>query len=59
MAWSARPAAAHLAGSCLTPDAASRDARGWLGLAQEEARELFSTRAAALFGIALPALESA
>ena len=51
------PGCAHLAGSCLTPERGVANAREWLGLSDEEARAMFSTRAAALFGIDLPVLE--
>jgi N-acetylglucosamine-6-phosphate deacetylase len=50
---------ANLAGSCLTPERGVENAAQWLGIAAEEARALFSTRAAAHFGIDLPALEPA
>lgn len=54
-----QPGHANLAGSCLTPDRGVENAARWLGLADHEARALFSTRAAAHFGITLPALDPA
>ena len=51
------PGCAHLAGSCLTPDRGVANAARWLGISEDEARAMFSTRAAALFGIDLPMLE--
>jgi N-acetylglucosamine-6-phosphate deacetylase len=51
-----QPGCVHLAGSCLTPDRGANNAATWLGISQQTARDLFSTRAAALFDIALPAL---
>ena len=48
------PGCAHLAGSCLTPDRGVENAARWLGISEDEARAMFSTRAADLFGIALP-----
>ena len=49
--------AAHLAGSCLTPDRGVSNAAAWLGISLSEARALFSTQAAALFSIQLPKLD--
>ncbi len=51
------PGAAHLAGSCLTPDRGVSNAAAWLGISLPEARALFSTQAAALFSIQLPTLD--
>ena len=50
------PGCAHLAGSSLTPDRGVANAAQWLGISTDEARTMFSTRAAALFGIDLPTL---
>ncbi len=50
------PGCAHLAGSALTPERGVANAAEWLGISTDEARTMFSTRAAALFGIALPPL---
>ena len=50
------PGCAHLAGSSLTPDRGVANAAEWLGISADETRTMFSTRAAALFAIALPAL---
>ena len=50
------PGCAHLAGSSLTPDRGVANAARWLGISDDEARTMFSTRAAGLFGIALPNL---
>ena len=50
------PGCAHLAGSSLTPDRGVANAAEWLGISGDEARTMFSTRAAALFAIALPQL---
>ena len=52
------PGCAHLAGSCLTPDRGVANARDWLGISDDEARAMFSTRAADVFGIALPQITS-
>ncbi|MDQ3625106.1 MAG: N-acetylglucosamine-6-phosphate deacetylase, partial [Verrucomicrobiota bacterium] len=49
-----QPGRPNLAGSCLTPDCGVARAAQFLGLSEVEARELFSTRVAALFGIDLP-----
>lgn len=46
----------HLAGSSLTPDRGVDNAAMWLGVNQDEARAMFSTRAADLFAIKLPLL---
>lgn len=54
-----QPGRPHLAGSSLTPERGVENAALWLGLAAEEARALFSTRAAAHFGIDLPLLDPA
>ncbi len=48
----------NLAGSSLTPDRGVANAVEWLGLSVPEARALFSTRAALLFGIALPTIKA-
>lgn len=53
-----KPGTPYLAGSCLTPDRGVENAARWLGLTADEARALFSTRAAEIFGIELPALDS-
>jgi N-acetylglucosamine-6-phosphate deacetylase len=53
------PGAANFAGSCLAPDQGVRNAAGWLGLSATDARALLSSRAAALFGLALPVLSTA
>jgi N-acetylglucosamine-6-phosphate deacetylase len=50
------PGAANFAGSCLAPDRGVCNAAAWLGLSDAEARALFSTRVAALFGLTLPML---
>ncbi len=52
------PGCAHLAGSCLAPDCGVANAREWLGISDDEARAMFSTRAGDLFGIALPQITS-
>ncbi len=52
------PGGAHLAGSCLTPDRGVANARDWLGISDDDARTMFSTRVADLFGIALPQITS-
>jgi len=54
-----QPGRANFAGSCLTPDRGVANAATWLGLDAGEARALFSTRAAALFGLELPMLDAA
>ena len=51
-----QPGQPNLAGSSLTPDRGVRNAAAWLGIPPAEARALFSTRAASLFGIDLPML---
>ena len=51
-----QPGRENLAGSSLTPDRGVRNAADWLGIPPTEARALFSTRAASLFGIDLPML---
>ncbi len=51
-----QPGHSNLAGSSLTPDRGMRNAADWLGIPLAEARALFSTRAASLFGIDLPML---
>lgn len=52
------PGSANLAGSCLAPlEGVARAAR-WLGVSEEEARAMFSTRVAAFFGISLPEVEA-
>jgi N-acetylglucosamine-6-phosphate deacetylase len=53
------PGAACFAGSALTPDQGVENAARWLGIPRLEAREMFSTRAAALFGIDLPPIPAA
>ena len=50
------PGCMHLAGSALTPERGVTNAAEWLGISTDEARTMFSTRAAALFGIELPTL---
>ena len=54
-----QPGPPNLAGSSLTPDRGVRNAAVWLGIPPTEARALFSTRAASLFGIDLPMLPAA
>ena len=51
------PGSPNLAGSCLTPDRGVANAAGWLGISLLEARALFSTVAANLFGLDLPMIE--
>jgi N-acetylglucosamine-6-phosphate deacetylase len=51
-----KPGAENFAGSCLAPDQGVHNAARWLGLPPAEARALFSTRVAALFGFDLPAI---
>ena len=52
-----QPGRPNLAGSALTPPAGVSNAAQALQISVTEARELFSTRAAALFGITLPLIE--
>lgn len=51
-----KPGETCFAGSSLAPDEGVENLQRWLALAPEKARALFSTRIAALFGIALPDL---
>ena len=51
------PGSANLAGSCLAPEDGVANAARWLGIPNGEAREMFSTRVAKLFGITLPLVE--
>ena len=51
------PGSPYLAGSCLTADRGVANAAEWLGISQKEARALFSTQGAILFGLDLPLLE--
>ncbi|HYR56994.1 MAG TPA: N-acetylglucosamine-6-phosphate deacetylase, partial [Chthoniobacteraceae bacterium] len=53
-----KPGALNFAGSSLTPDRGVTNAAKWLGLSLADARALFSTTAAHIFGITLPFLES-
>jgi N-acetylglucosamine-6-phosphate deacetylase len=53
-----RPGSENFAGSSLTPDQGVINAARWLGLNMMEARALFSTRIAAIFGIDLPLIET-
>ncbi len=53
------PGSPNLAGSALTPDRGVTNAAKWLGISIPQARALFSTQVAALFGIELPILEIA
>jgi len=53
-----RPGSANFAGSSLTPDQGVSNAARWFGLNMREARALFSTRVAAIFGIDLPLIET-
>jgi N-acetylglucosamine-6-phosphate deacetylase len=48
------PGQPHLAGSALTPDRGVANAAAWLSLSMADARALFSTTPARLFGITLP-----
>ena len=52
------PGSANLAGSCLAPDRGVANAARWLGISDDESREMFSTRVADLFGITLPQIPS-
>ncbi len=54
-----QPGRENFAGSCLTPDEGVARAGRWLGLGSGEARALFSTSAARLFGLDLPVIEMA
>jgi len=47
----------NLAGSSLTPDRGVANAAQWLGIGIPEARALFSSRSAEIFGIELPMME--
>jgi N-acetylglucosamine-6-phosphate deacetylase len=49
-----QPGRKNFAGSCLTPDQGVTNAARWLGISTSEARSMFSTQAAALFGVGLP-----
>lgn len=51
------PGSAYLAGSCLTPDRGVANAAEWLRISIEEARAMFSIRAAQIFRIELPMIE--
>jgi len=51
------PGSGNLAGSCLAPLQGVTNAASWLGISTAEAREMFSTRVAAQFGIRLPEVE--
>ena len=51
-----QPGALNFAGSTLTPDVGVRNVADWLGLPPATARELWSTAAAAAFGVMLPPL---
>jgi N-acetylglucosamine-6-phosphate deacetylase len=51
------PGSANLAGSCLAPQDGVENAARWLGVSLEEARAMFSTRVADVFGIHLPSYE--
>lgn len=50
------PGAPHLAGSALTPERGVASAAAWLGISTADARALFSTTPARLFGITLPGI---
>jgi len=49
-----QPGRKNFAGSCLTPDQGVTNAARWLGIPATEARGMFSTQAAAHFGVGLP-----
>lgn len=51
------PGSANLAGSCLLPADGVTNASRWLGIPEHEARAMFSTQVAAIFGIDLPSIE--
>lgn len=51
------PGSANLAGSCLAPAEGIANAARWLGISTDEARAMFSTRVAKIFGITLPLVE--
>lgn len=51
------PGSANLAGSCLAPEDGVSNAARWLGVPHQEARAMFSTRVAEVFGIDLPLIE--
>jgi N-acetylglucosamine-6-phosphate deacetylase len=51
------PGSANLAGSCLAPADGVANAARWLEISTPEARAMFSTRVAAVFGIDLPEVE--
>jgi len=51
------PGSANLAGSCLAPAAGVANATKWLGISAQEARAMFSSRVAEVFGINLPLIE--
>jgi N-acetylglucosamine-6-phosphate deacetylase len=53
-----RPGCENFAGSSLTPDQGVANAARWLGLAEEDARALFSTRVAEIFAIDLPMINT-
>lgn len=50
------PGSSSFAGSALSPDEGVRSIRCWLGLAEDEARSLFSTSIAEAFDVTLPVL---
>jgi N-acetylglucosamine-6-phosphate deacetylase len=54
-----QPGRANLAGSCLVPDHGVTNVARWLGISFQDARELFSSRVAAHFGIDLPIIDIA
>ena len=49
-----QPGRKNFAGSCLTPDQGVSNAARWLGIPVGDARSMFSTQAAAHFGVGLP-----
>jgi N-acetylglucosamine-6-phosphate deacetylase len=51
------PGSANLAGSCLVPADGVTNATRWLGVSVQEARAMFSSRVAEVFGINLPLIE--
>ncbi len=53
-----KPGQLNFAGSSLTPDRGVANVAAWLGLSLADARALFSTTAARVFGITLPHLDS-
>jgi N-acetylglucosamine-6-phosphate deacetylase len=52
------PGSPNLAGSCLAPEQGVANAARWLGVPHDEARAMFSTRVAEVFGIDLPLVEN-